>query len=156
MSYWVFVGWVTFLCHKERLGRRGWHLPFNLLIRSRVVLFHVCWFWSETVEVWSSPGLVGAGSTPLGVRRSPTRLPGGPLGVHVFKNVPNPCQILTILVFFWYMPFCVQCVTGPAQEGDQCERETTSVTNARFVVLFSVRKNVLGSKNKRARDLTTQ
>ena len=48
------------------------------------------------------------------------------------------------------MPFCVQCVTGPAQEGDQCERETTSVTNARFVVLFSVRKNVLGSKNKRA------
>ena len=61
-----------------------------------------------------------------------------------------------ILAFFWYMPFCVQCVTDPAQEGDQCERETTSVTNARFVVLFSVRKNVLGSKNKRARDLTTQ
>ena len=76
------------------------------------------------------------------------------LGVHVFKNVPKSryfCQILTILVFFWYMPFCVQCVTDPAQEGDQCERETTSVTNARFGV-SSVRKNVLWSGNNR--DLT--
>ena len=49
------------------------------------------------------------------------------------------------------MPFCVQCVTDPAQEGDECERETTSVTNARFVG-FSVRKSVLRSGNNR--DLT--